>query len=153
MDSSKHCILGTQQFKPRELASQMNLSMDNGWGIVRCIIDYCMNLEKGKYLILKDPNKVTKALLSLQLTGSLIFFLAAFGFSLVSLTTVFLCSGNDAYSLPLFIIIYPLCILLLKGMIRIYDIPNNTFDSEDDDDEEEADDEDEDEQEEEIEGM
>ncbi|XP_046847373.1 eukaryotic translation initiation factor 3 subunit D-like [Xenia sp. Carnegie-2017] len=97
VDSSKHCILGTQQFKPRELASQMNLSMDNGWGIVRCIIDYCMNLEKGKYLILKDPN---------------------------------------------------------KGMIRNYDIPNNTFDSEDDDDdddEEEADDEDEDEQEEEIE--
>ena len=60
MDSTKHCILGTQQFRPRELASQMNLSMDNGWGIIRCIVDYCMGLEDGKYLILKDPNKVLK---------------------------------------------------------------------------------------------
>ena len=89
LDSTKHCILGTQQFRPRELASQMNLSMDNAWGIVRCIVDYCMSLSDGKYLILKDPN---------------------------------------------------------KGMIRIYDIPNNTFESEDEDedDDEEADDEEED---------
>ncbi len=59
MDSTKHCILGTQQFRPRELASQMNLSMDNGWGIIRCIVDYCMSLSDGKYLILKDPNKAS----------------------------------------------------------------------------------------------
>ena len=59
LDSTKHCILGTQQFRPRELASQMNLSMDNGWGIIRCIVDYCMSLSDGKYLILKDPNKAS----------------------------------------------------------------------------------------------
>ena len=63
MDSTKHCILGTQQFRPRELASQMNLSMDNGWGIIRCIVDYCMSLSDGKYLILKDPNKASGNLL------------------------------------------------------------------------------------------
>ena len=63
MDSTKHCILGTQQFRPRELASQMNLSMDNGWGIIRCIVDYCMSLSDGKYLILKDPNKASRNLL------------------------------------------------------------------------------------------
>ncbi|XP_035695363.1 eukaryotic translation initiation factor 3 subunit D-like [Branchiostoma floridae] len=56
-DSSKHVILGTQQFNPRELAAQINLDMQNAWGIVRCIIDTCMKLDEGKYLILKDPNK------------------------------------------------------------------------------------------------
>ncbi|CAO1421918.1 unnamed protein product [Diamesa serratosioi] len=56
-DSSKHVILGTQQFKPHEFATQINLSMDNAWGILRCIIDICMKQKDGKYLIMKDPNK------------------------------------------------------------------------------------------------
>ncbi|KFB36211.1 AGAP002337-PA-like protein [Anopheles sinensis] len=56
-DSSKHVILGTQQFKPQEFANQINLSMDNAWGILRCIIDICMKQKDGKYLIMKDPNK------------------------------------------------------------------------------------------------
>jgi len=56
-DSSKHVILGTQQFKPSEFAQQINLSMDNAWGILRCIIDLCIKQEDGKYLIMKDPNK------------------------------------------------------------------------------------------------
>ena len=57
-DSAKHTILGTQQFKPVEFAQQINLNMDNAWGILRCIVDICKKLEEGKYLILKDPNKV-----------------------------------------------------------------------------------------------
>jgi len=56
-DTSKHAILGTQQFKPREFADQINLNMDNAWGILRCLIDTCLKLPQGKYLILKDPNK------------------------------------------------------------------------------------------------
>ncbi len=56
-DSSRHVILGTQQFKPTEFAAQINLSMDNAWGIVRCIIDLVMAQKDGKYLIVKDPNK------------------------------------------------------------------------------------------------
>ncbi|KAM4021754.1 eukaryotic translation initiation factor 3 subunit D [Anomaloglossus baeobatrachus] len=56
-DSSRHVILGTQQFKPCEFANQINLSMENAWGILRCVIDICMKLDEGKYLILKDPNK------------------------------------------------------------------------------------------------
>lgn len=58
-DSSKHIILGTQQFKPSEFAGQINLNMDNAWGILRCIIDLCMKQNDGKYLIMKDPNKVS----------------------------------------------------------------------------------------------
>merc|ERR1711981_530021 len=56
-DSSRHVILGTQQFKPSEFAAQINLSMDNCLGIVRCIIDQVMSQKDGKYLIVKDPNK------------------------------------------------------------------------------------------------
>ena len=33
----------TFQFKPSEFAAQINLSMDNCWGIVRCIIDQVMS--------------------------------------------------------------------------------------------------------------
>ncbi|XP_049853013.1 eukaryotic translation initiation factor 3 subunit D-like [Schistocerca gregaria] len=82
-DSSKHVILGTQQYKPNEFATQITLNMDNAWGILRCIIDICMKQKDGKYLIMKDPN---------------------------------------------------------KPMIRLYDIPDNTFESENEDaDEEETD--------------
>ncbi|GFS41868.1 eukaryotic translation initiation factor 3 subunit D [Nephila pilipes] len=78
-DSAKHAILGTQQFKPKEFADQINLNMDNAWGILRCIIDQCMKLKEGKYLLMKDPN---------------------------------------------------------KPVIRLYDIPDNTFETEDEDDDE-----------------
>jgi len=37
-DSSRHIILGTQQFKPVEFGQQINLSMDNAWGIVRWVL-------------------------------------------------------------------------------------------------------------------
>ncbi|CAL8073755.1 unnamed protein product [Calicophoron daubneyi] len=56
-DSSRHVILGTQQFKPHEFALQLNLNLDNAWGILRCIVDFFMKMPEGKYLMLKDPNK------------------------------------------------------------------------------------------------
>lgn len=57
-DDSNHVILGTQQFKPTEFATQISLNMDNAWGVLRCVIDLCMKQPDGKYLILRDPNKV-----------------------------------------------------------------------------------------------
>ncbi|XP_067935148.1 eukaryotic translation initiation factor 3 subunit D-like [Watersipora subatra] len=56
-DSRNHHVLGVQQFKPAEFAQQMNLNMDNAWGILRCILDIVKKLDDGKYLIMKDPNK------------------------------------------------------------------------------------------------
>lgn len=53
-DSSRHVILGTQQFKPQEFATQISLSMDNAWGILRCIVDICMKQKDGKYLIMSN---------------------------------------------------------------------------------------------------
>jgi len=81
-DSSRHVILGTQQFKPIEFGQQINLSMDNAWGIVRCVLDLVMSQKDGKYLIVKDPN---------------------------------------------------------KQILRLYDIPDNTFESEEESDESEED--------------
>jgi translation initiation factor 3 subunit D len=35
----------------------MNMSISNGWGIVRTIADMCLKRDEGKYVLLKDPNK------------------------------------------------------------------------------------------------
>lgn len=35
----------------------MNLSLSNGWGIVRTIADMILAAEEGKYVLVKDPNK------------------------------------------------------------------------------------------------
>lgn len=37
----------------------MNLSLSNGWGIVRTIADMCLKSEdeEGKFVLVKDPNK------------------------------------------------------------------------------------------------
>eukprot|EP00884_Botryococcus_braunii_P013268 jgi/Botrbrau1/21942/Bobra.0249s0065.1 len=56
-DNFTHVILGTQVCKPKDFASQINLSMENCWGIVRAVVDLCLKLDEGKYLLVKDPNK------------------------------------------------------------------------------------------------
>lgn len=55
--NDKHVILGVVGWKPRDFASQMNLSLNNGWGIVRTIADMILAAEEGKYVLVKDPNK------------------------------------------------------------------------------------------------
>lgn len=46
-----------QVCKPKDFAAQINLNMDNCWGIIRALVDLCLKLDEGKYLLLKDPNK------------------------------------------------------------------------------------------------
>ena len=58
--TDKHAILGMQQFKPHEFGGQIALNMENAWGIVRCIIDFLNKQKDGKFIIMKDPNKVSK---------------------------------------------------------------------------------------------
>lgn len=43
--------------KPRDFANQMALNLNNGWGIVRTIVDMCLKMDEGKYVLVKDPNK------------------------------------------------------------------------------------------------
>ncbi|VUZ52402.1 unnamed protein product [Hymenolepis diminuta] len=56
-DTSNHVILGTHECRPLDFANQINLDMDNAWGILRFVIDYFMKCESGTYLLLKDANK------------------------------------------------------------------------------------------------
>ena len=55
--TDSHVLLGTNVYKPRELAPLINLNMSNALGILKAIVDLCLGLEEGKYLMLKDPNK------------------------------------------------------------------------------------------------
>lgn len=73
--AAAHVILGVVGYKPREFASQMNLGLSNGWGIVRTIVDLVRGMgdepaadadaegdaasapQDKKYVLIKDPNK------------------------------------------------------------------------------------------------
>jgi translation initiation factor 3 subunit D len=37
----------------------MNVSLTNGWGIVRTIADLALSRPEGKYVLVKDPNHVS----------------------------------------------------------------------------------------------
>lgn len=56
-DNSNHVVLNVQTSKPRDFAGQIQLNMDQCWGIVRALVDMIMGFDEGKYLLIKDPNK------------------------------------------------------------------------------------------------
>ncbi|KAM7500786.1 hypothetical protein LguiA_025200 [Lonicera macranthoides] len=56
-DHFNHVILAVVGYKPREFATQINLNTSNMWGIVKSIVDLCMKLNEGKYVLVKDPMK------------------------------------------------------------------------------------------------
>ncbi|KIR53284.1 eukaryotic translation initiation factor 3 subunit D [Cryptococcus gattii Ru294] len=55
-DAQRHTIVGVQSFKPVDFARQMNVSLSNGWGIVRTIADLVLKQPEGKFVLVKDPN-------------------------------------------------------------------------------------------------
>lgn len=55
-NNREHSIVQVSQFKPKEFALQMQLHLENSWAVLRCLIAECMQLDAGKYLLLKDPN-------------------------------------------------------------------------------------------------
>lgn len=57
-DNSRHVVLSAATLRPSDFAAQLNVSLANGWGIVRTVVDLCMKHPDGKYLLIKDPNKV-----------------------------------------------------------------------------------------------
>ncbi|XP_028782002.1 eukaryotic translation initiation factor 3 subunit D-like [Neltuma alba] len=56
-DHFNHVILAVNGYKPRDFATQINLNTSNMWGIVKSIVDLCMKLNEGKYVLVKDPSK------------------------------------------------------------------------------------------------
>ena len=57
-DNTRHVILTTASMRPMDFAAQLNVSLANGWGIVRTVADLCLKMPEGKYVLVKDPNKV-----------------------------------------------------------------------------------------------
>ncbi|KAG8218903.1 translation initiation factor eIF-3 subunit D [Butyriboletus roseoflavus] len=68
-DNTRHVILSTASMRPTDFASQLNVSISNGWGIVRTITDLCMKMPEGKYVLIKDPNKSVIRLYSVPMTA------------------------------------------------------------------------------------
>ncbi|KAJ5729590.1 uncharacterized protein N7483_004098 [Penicillium malachiteum] len=71
-----HVVLGVVGYKPREFATQMNLNLGNGWGIVRTIVDRIRGLDAEepadavkKYVLIKDPNRSVLRLYSVPATA------------------------------------------------------------------------------------
>ena len=63
-DAQRHTIVGVQSFKPVDFARQMNVSLANGWGIVRTIADLVLKQPEGKFVLVKDPNNVSFPMVS-----------------------------------------------------------------------------------------
>ncbi|KAI0217247.1 hypothetical protein L0F63_002875 [Massospora cicadina] len=56
-ENRRHQILTTMQYRPQDFVSQMNFQLSTGWGIVHTIVNLCLQLEEGHYMMVKDPNK------------------------------------------------------------------------------------------------
>jgi len=56
-DNTRHVILSTASMRSLDFAAQLNVSLANGWGIVRTVADLCLKMPEGKYVLVKDPNK------------------------------------------------------------------------------------------------
>ncbi|KAE8683207.1 Eukaryotic translation initiation factor 3 subunit D [Hibiscus syriacus] len=56
-DHINHVILGVVGYKLRDCAAQINLNTAKMWGIVKSIVDFCIKLNEGKYVLMKDPSK------------------------------------------------------------------------------------------------
>ncbi|EGO02232.1 hypothetical protein SERLA73DRAFT_104617 [Serpula lacrymans var. lacrymans S7.3] len=68
-DNTRHVILSTASMRPTDFAAQLNVSLANGWGIVRTVTDLCMKMPEGKYVLIKDPNKSVIRLYAVPLTA------------------------------------------------------------------------------------
>jgi len=68
-DNTRHVILSTATMRPTDFASQLNVNLTNGWGIVRTVADLCMKQPEGKYVLVKDPNRSVIRLYSVPMTA------------------------------------------------------------------------------------
>jgi translation initiation factor 3 subunit D len=53
----EHVILGTQFYRPKEFATQITLSEQGMWAIIRFLIGVFEKQPEGKFVIMRDPNK------------------------------------------------------------------------------------------------
>ncbi|KAJ2910285.1 hypothetical protein GGI21_001029 [Coemansia aciculifera] len=56
-DRTRHGVLGFQTYRPSDFISQLGFSEYSGWGIVKALVDLCLEMPEGRYVIIRDPNK------------------------------------------------------------------------------------------------
>lgn len=117
-DSSRHAILSTTSMRPVDFAVQLNVSLANGWGIVRTITDLCMKMPEGKYVLVKDPNKVS--ILYKSHDGFHTPTIRSLRVHVYSVSVHVWDSDADRTS-------------SLQPMVRLYSVPFNAFTGEDED--------------------
>ena len=66
-NASEHQILGTQFYRPKELAAQITLNEGNMWGIMRMFIQMFRDQPEGKYVIMRDPSKAQLRIFSVPM--------------------------------------------------------------------------------------
>jgi translation initiation factor 3 subunit D len=65
-EPAAHVILATQTHKPKDFASQINLNVNNMWGILKTVVDMVKALPLGRYVLVKDPSKPLVRLYDVQ---------------------------------------------------------------------------------------
>lgn len=55
-DNQSHEIVAVLTQNPDNFASQLNLNMLNGWGLIKSLVTVFASLDDGKYVLLRDPN-------------------------------------------------------------------------------------------------
>ncbi|MCJ1442462.1 MAG: hypothetical protein MMC23_002957 [Stictis urceolatum] len=69
--NDRHVILGVMGYDPRKFGDQLGINLNNGWGIVRTIVDMVLGKSDGtrdvKYVLVKDPNKAVLRLYEVPL--------------------------------------------------------------------------------------
>eukprot|EP00588_Corethron_pennatum_P015549 CAMPEP_0194266726 /NCGR_PEP_ID=MMETSP0169-20130528/1538_1 /TAXON_ID=218684 /ORGANISM="Corethron pennatum, Strain L29A3" /LENGTH=638 /DNA_ID=CAMNT_0039007481 /DNA_START=55 /DNA_END=1971 /DNA_ORIENTATION=- len=53
----EHAIIGTQFYRPVDLAMQTAMSVGNIWGVIKMLVDMMMGKPEGKYVLMRDPNR------------------------------------------------------------------------------------------------
>jgi len=54
---NSHVVLATQALKPKDFATQLNMNLQNMWGVFKMLVELFQKQEEGKYVLLRDPNK------------------------------------------------------------------------------------------------
>ncbi|ODQ66057.1 eukaryotic translation initiation factor 3 subunit D [Nadsonia fulvescens var. elongata DSM 6958] len=55
-NNRNHIIVGVLGRDPNQFASQINVNINSGWGIIKSIYNIVNSGENGKYVLMKDPN-------------------------------------------------------------------------------------------------
>jgi len=56
-DNYNHVILGAQDYKPKEFATQINLNFRNSWAVLKYFIELLKKQPDGKYVLMRDTER------------------------------------------------------------------------------------------------